>query len=347
MLHPKVNNLRYYDEIGYYSVFDDLELEDFTGGKYLGEEFDDLEGNLRSEFMAISTIEQKLKHDLHYESKEIMCFVKKSTFGYQALMEASPNQSVHRQIDANSKNSKEESSIPYSSIAKFDSIYKGSSYGGAPGYLFEEPGEFMGLLDEFLARSYLLKQENAEKREEKKLQKLEDERKMKGTYSDSSPSKSINLPPKVKLRTEESEEPEKEDFEFTEPDWNAVIAPEFLEDKYQFFPEYSHFLKVSQPKQSQQEQEVLDKVQMDNLSDKTPRNLTLTPKQTNRILLRTKSIPVDKPEFQSELIGKPDKESKSFTKKWTLTENKMKDGDQNENESELLTKQNIQMDFGE
>lgn len=90
MLHPKVNNLRYYEEIGYYSVFENLNLDDFQGGKYLGKQFDSLEGKWRVEFVAISTIEQKLKHDLHYESKEIMCDVRKCRFGQKALLEASP-----------------------------------------------------------------------------------------------------------------------------------------------------------------------------------------------------------------------------------------------------------------
>ena len=57
MNHPKVNNLRYYENIGYYSVFDNLNINDFNEGKNLGKGYDSLEGKWRFEFLAISTIE--------------------------------------------------------------------------------------------------------------------------------------------------------------------------------------------------------------------------------------------------------------------------------------------------
>lgn len=107
-------------------------------------------------------------------------------------------------------------------------------------YLFQRPGEFKDLLDEFLLRSHQLKLENSKKIEEKRLKQLEEQKKMNGTSSDFSPSKpKMNFLAfkKLNLRTEETKPEQLEDFEYEEPDWNALINPRFLEDKYRFDPE--------------------------------------------------------------------------------------------------------------
>lgn len=85
MISPKVKTLRLYEKIGYYNVFENLILDQWKGDN-LGRFYNDLEGAWRAEYMAVSTIEQKLAHDLHHESKELVCHVKKSSFGLEEFL---------------------------------------------------------------------------------------------------------------------------------------------------------------------------------------------------------------------------------------------------------------------
>jgi hypothetical protein len=90
-------------------------------------------------------------------------------------------------------------------------------------YLFENPGEFKELLDEFLLKSHNMKLEKKQKNDTE-LSPVKDLRR--------SPEPDLDLLAFQKLRGDLPDEKKDEVEEREEPDWNAVINPKFLVDKY-------------------------------------------------------------------------------------------------------------------
>lgn len=258
MISPRVKTLRLFEPIGYYSIFEHLTLDQWKGDN-LGKFYNDLEGTWRAEFMAISTIEQKLAHDLHHESKEICCHVKKCHFGLEDFLRFGPLESVtpvtsYRggmdqlkqgnlalinfsgaspvHMDSNKTNilNFERISNRHSARGSERSISVRSS-GQKLDYLFESPGDFKHILDEFLFRSHELKVKRAIEISKLGSQELASEIEIIDA----------NLREKnAQVDSENEEEPfykKGEIFWLTEPEWDSLIKPEFLEGKYTFDPQ--------------------------------------------------------------------------------------------------------------
>lgn len=78
MIHPRVENLRYYDDIGYYKCMKD-EIPEMA--VCVSKEFSDLSQALQSQHLILENMYEKMSVDLLFESREIQCDVKKKAFG--------------------------------------------------------------------------------------------------------------------------------------------------------------------------------------------------------------------------------------------------------------------------